>query len=107
MLQTPGTDGVRITIILQEVIFVTILVTEVLRLKLGATYIRMSEVKRLNQIYLSVILETGGAVDGCAAACHAGGPGSIPGPGQTYLKSGKGGSFLYPCVMGHVFKHCN
>jgi hypothetical protein len=21
---------------------------------------------------------------GCAATCHAGGPGSIPGPGQTY-----------------------
>jgi hypothetical protein len=35
-----------------------------------------------------VNLRDGDVVDGwavSAAACHAGGPGSIPGPGQTYV----------------------
>jgi hypothetical protein len=34
-----------------------------------------------------------GVVDACAvsaAACHAGGPGSIPSRGQTYVKSENG-----------------
>jgi hypothetical protein len=42
-------------------------------------------------------------VDGRAssdAACHAGGPGSIPGPGQTYVWCGKVALFCNPASGG-------
>jgi hypothetical protein len=53
-----------------------------------------------------------GVVDGRSssdAACHAGGPGSIPGPVQTYVSCGKVALFCNPAsgLRGHVLKHCN
>jgi hypothetical protein len=46
---------------------------------------------------------TRGVVDGCASrdtACHAGGPGLIPGPVQTYVKCEQVALFCNPASGG-------
>jgi hypothetical protein len=48
-------------------------------------------------------LRGAGVVDGRAssdAACHTGGPASIPGPGQTYVLCGKEALFCNPVSWG-------